>query len=232
MVCLIGLASGGVAYSASSYGRLDNLEEQKMTVETESNRKLAKFIETTSQKFDDVNTSLTSIQVNQARVEGEVKTLDVKIENLQKGQDEVKADLSAFKTETKENFKEVKADLSAFKKEVQSDLSAFKTETKENFKEVQSDLSAFKAETKENFKEVKAYLSAFKKEVQSDLSAFKTETKENFKEVQSELKETRKDISGLYKWVIGLIVTLGIGILTLGIGVVTIIFRVFDLLPS
>ncbi len=106
------------AYSASSYGRLDNLEEQKMTVETESNRKLDKFIETTSQKFDDVNTSLTSIQVNQARVEGEVKTLDVKIENLQKGQDEVKANLSAFKTETKENFKEVQSELKETRKDI------------------------------------------------------------------------------------------------------------------
>ncbi len=96
-----------------------------MTVDTETlilkaleklDQKLDKFIETTNQKFDDVNTSLTSIQVNQARLEGEVKTLDVKFENLQKGQDELKADLITFKAETKENFKEIRNEVSGLYK--------------------------------------------------------------------------------------------------------------------
>ncbi len=135
---------------------------------------LNKFIETTNQKFDDFNTSLTSIQVNQAKLEGEVKTLDVKIENLQKGQDELNADLSTFKAETKENFKELKTEIKETKDELTSEI----------------------------------------------------------KDVRLELKETRSDVSSLYKWVIGLILTFGIGIITLGIGVVTIIFRVFDLFPK
>ncbi len=55
-------------------------------------------------------------------------------------------------------------------------------------------------------------------ELKTHLSTFKAETKENF-------KETRNDVSGLYKWVLGLI-------LTAVIGFGTIFFRIFDLFPN
>ncbi len=147
-----------------------------MTVETETlilkaieklDQKLDNFIGTSNQKFDDVNTSLTSIQVNQAKLEGKVETLAVEIQNI------------------KEDVKEIKTELKETKEQLGSEIKEVRTELKETKEQLGSEI----------------------------------------KEVRIELKETRNEVSGLYKWVIGLI-------LSVIIGGGAIIFRVFDLFPK
>ncbi len=128
---------------------------------------LARVLESMDQK-------LNRVLEAQTRLEGKVETLDVKFENLQKGQDELTSEIKDVRLELKET----------------------------------------------------------KDELTSEIKDVRLELTSEIKDVRLELKETRNDISSLYKWLIGLIIAFGTGIITLGIGVVTIIFRVFDLFPK
>jgi len=85
-----------------------------MTVETETalikllekiEQKLDKFIETTNQKFDNIQKDLTDLKVGQAKLEGKVETLDVKIENLQKGQNKLESEQKDTKNEVSGLYK-------------------------------------------------------------------------------------------------------------------------------
>jgi peptidoglycan hydrolase CwlO-like protein len=66
----------------------------------ETNRKLDKLIEDTNLKFDRVIQDVNDVQVNQARLEGKIETLQVEIKN-------VKEDVKEIKTELKETRNEV-----------------------------------------------------------------------------------------------------------------------------
>lgn len=78
-----------------------------MTVETDTKLQntLEKLIETSNQKFDKINETLTTILVNQARLEGKIETLDVKIETLQKGQNKLESELKDTKNEVSALYK-------------------------------------------------------------------------------------------------------------------------------
>jgi predicted nuclease with TOPRIM domain len=78
-----------------------------MTVETDTKllSMLEKFIETSNQKFEKFIETLTTILVNQARFEGKLETIEVKIETLEKGQIKLENEIKETKNEISSLYK-------------------------------------------------------------------------------------------------------------------------------